>query len=81
MLDLGISKPHTGSKVRDVLGQTQSGGRTSLRLLRVIQDSKLIQEVRKEIEELFESDPALTKHEVLRYLLEEQHAAANLVKG
>lgn len=65
----------------DVLGQTQSGGRTSLRLLRVIQDSKLIQEVRKEIEELFESDPALTKHEVLRYLLEEQHAAANLVKG
>ena len=30
----------------DVLGDTQSGGRSSLQLLRVVRDAKLIQEVR-----------------------------------
>jgi len=30
----------------DVLGNTQSGGRSSLQLLRVVRDAKLIQEVR-----------------------------------
>jgi len=65
----------------DVLGATQSGGRSSLRLLRVIQDSELIQEVRLEVEELFETDPKLDNSLVLRALLEQVNSAENLAKG
>jgi ATP-dependent DNA helicase RecG len=65
----------------DVLGATQSGGRSSLRLLRVIQDSELIQKVRLEVEELFESDPNLENSPVLRALLEQVNSAENLAKG
>lgn len=65
----------------DVLGQSQSGGRTSLRLLRVIQDSALIQSVRKEVEELFAKDQDLNNQTVLKYLLDQRSAAENLVKG
>jgi ATP-dependent DNA helicase RecG len=65
----------------DVLGATQSGGRSSLRLLRVIQDSELIQEVRLEVEELFETDPNLDNSLVLRALLEQVNSAENLAKG
>lgn len=65
----------------DVLGQSQSGGRTSLRLLRVIQDSALIQSVRKEVEELFAKDQDLSNQPVLKYLLDQRSAAENLVKG
>jgi ATP-dependent DNA helicase RecG len=46
----------------DVLGATQSGGRSSLRLLRVLQDSKLIQDVRVEVSKIFQEDPTLEKH-------------------
>ena len=46
----------------DVLGATQSGGRSSLRLLRVLQDSKLIQDVRAEVADIFQADPTLEKH-------------------
>lgn len=65
----------------DVLGATQSGGRSSLRLLRVIQDSELIQKIRLEVEELFESDPNLENSPVLRALLVEVNSAENLAKG
>ena len=65
----------------DVLGATQSGGRSSLRLLRVIQDSELIQKVRLEVEELFETDPNLDNSPILRALLEQVNSAENLAKG
>jgi ATP-dependent DNA helicase RecG len=65
----------------DVLGATQSGGRSSLRLLRVIQDSELIQKVRLEVEELFMKDPELGNLPTLRALLEQVNSAENLAKG
>ncbi len=65
----------------DVLGASQSGGRSSLRLLRVIQDSDLIQKVRVELEELFEADPLLANHSTLRLALDQANAAENLAKG
>lgn len=65
----------------DVLGATQSGGRSSLRLLRVIQDADLIQKVRVELEELFASDPLLANNSTLRMAIEQANAAENLAKG
>ena len=65
----------------DVLGASQSGGRSSLRLLRVIQDSDLIQKVRVELEELFEADPLLANHSTLRLALDQANTAENLAKG
>ena len=65
----------------DVLGASQSGGRSSLRLLRVIQDSELIQKVRVELEELFEADPLLANHPTLRRAIDQANAAENLAKG
>jgi ATP-dependent DNA helicase RecG len=54
----------------DVLGANQSGGRSSLKLLRVLADSKMIQEVRDEVIEMFEADPTLEKHPALAQSLE-----------
>jgi len=65
----------------DVLGASQSGGRSSLRLLRVIQDADLIQKVRLEVEELFSQDPELNELPILRALLEQVESAENLAKG
>jgi ATP-dependent DNA helicase RecG len=65
----------------DVLGATQSGGRSSLRLLRVIQDADLIQKVRAELEELFVMDPSLTNNSTLRLAIDQANAAENLSKG
>ena len=65
----------------DVLGATQSGGRSSLRLLRVIQDAELIQKVRAELEEVFEQDPNLSGNPTLRLAIDQANAAENLAKG
>jgi ATP-dependent DNA helicase RecG len=65
----------------DVLGASQSGGRSSLALLQVIQDSELIQKVRIEVEELFASDRTLDLSPTLRFILERMNAAENLAKG
>lgn len=65
----------------DVLGARQSGGRSSLRLLRVIQDAELIQKVRLELEELFQADPELSKEPNLKLSLEQLVSAENLAKG
>lgn len=46
----------------DVLGSNQSGGRNSLRLLRVIRDSALIQDARDQVELLLAKDPTLEHH-------------------
>jgi ATP-dependent DNA helicase RecG len=65
----------------DVLGASQSGGRSSLRLLRVIQDAALIQKVRKELEEIFEKDSSLESLPALRRAIDAVNAAENLAKG
>jgi ATP-dependent DNA helicase RecG len=49
----------------DVLGSRQSGGRSSLRLLRVVSDGELIAEARIAAEETLESDPGLSQHPAL----------------
>ncbi|KQQ00832.1 MULTISPECIES: ATP-dependent DNA helicase RecG [unclassified Rathayibacter] len=54
----------------DVLGDSQSGGRSSLRLLRVVQDASVIVEARALAEDLLESDPILAGHDRLRAALE-----------
>ncbi len=46
----------------DVLGETQSGARSSLRLLRVVADADLIALAREEAARVLRDDPALTEH-------------------
>ena len=50
----------------DVLGGTQSGRRSSLKLLRVVEDAEVIAEARSVAEGLLDADPALVEHEALR---------------
>ncbi len=50
----------------DVLGGTQSGRRSSLKLLRVIEDAEVIAEARELAQGLLDTDPALVAHEALR---------------
>jgi ATP-dependent DNA helicase RecG len=54
----------------DVLGATQSGGRSSLRLLRVAKDGDVIGDAREAAALLLESDPALAGMPALRDALE-----------
>ena len=54
----------------DVLGSTQSGGRSSLRLLRVAQDGDLIGAAREAAAGVLEGDAALAGHPDLRDALE-----------
>ena len=59
------SWPRSTSTLRgegDVLGDAQSGARSSLRLLRVVKDADLIAEARVAAEQLLAEDPALTRH-------------------
>ena len=54
----------------DVLGANQSGGRSSLKLLRVIQDAELIGAIRQEVASIFDADPTLEKHPAIAATLE-----------
>ncbi|ARQ68272.1 ATP-dependent DNA helicase RecG [Streptomyces marincola] len=54
----------------DVLGQAQSGGRSSLRMLAVIDDEELIAEARAEATALVARDPGLTDSPDLRTALD-----------
>jgi ATP-dependent DNA helicase RecG len=54
----------------DVLGSTQSGGRSSLRLVRVAKDGELIAEAREVAAGVLADDPALERHPALREALE-----------
>jgi ATP-dependent DNA helicase RecG len=67
----------------DVLGATQSGGRSSLKLLRVVQDAALIQHARDLAEGILAGDPTLEKHTALAQALERQddERQANLTKS
>jgi ATP-dependent DNA helicase RecG len=55
----------------DVLGKAQSGGRSSLRLLRVLRDEQLIEAARHEAVALVAQDPAAEGHAGLRAALDE----------
>ena len=54
----------------DVLGSTQSGGRSSLRLVRVAKDGDLIAEARELAAGVLADDPMLANHPALREALE-----------
>jgi ATP-dependent DNA helicase RecG len=54
----------------DVLGDAQSGARSSLRLLRVVTDADLITEARAAAEEVLAEDPALLQHPGLAAAIE-----------
>lgn len=53
----------------DVLGERQSGGRSSLTLLRVVEHADLIVDAREEAERVLEPDPRLEHHPELREAL------------
>jgi ATP-dependent DNA helicase RecG len=53
----------------DVLGSIQSGGRSSLRLLRVAKDGELISDARTHAAGVLEADPTLAAHPALREAL------------
>ncbi|WP_203135419.1 ATP-dependent DNA helicase RecG [Microbacterium sp. JZ31] len=64
----------------DVLGDAQSGVRSSLRLLRVVKDAELIARAREEAERVLEQDPLLDGHPELadalsRRVTQEERAA------
>lgn len=67
----------------DVLGANQSGSRSSLKLLRVIQDAELITRMREAASQLLTQDPTLEKHLVLAETLErlDEAAKSNIAKG
>ncbi|MER7926661.1 ATP-dependent DNA helicase RecG [Streptomyces sp. NPDC096057] len=54
----------------DVLGQAQSGARTSLRVLSVIEDEEVIAEAREEATKVVEADPELERLPGLRTALD-----------
>ena len=54
----------------DVLGDAQSGARSSLRLLRVVADADVIAEARATAERVLDDDPALERHAGLRAEIE-----------
>jgi ATP-dependent DNA helicase RecG len=54
----------------DVLGSVQSGGRSSLRLLRVARDGKLITEAREIAQGVLAEDLTLARHPELKAALE-----------
>jgi ATP-dependent DNA helicase RecG len=54
----------------DVLGQAQSGARTSLRMLAVIEDEEIIAEAREEATAVVANDPELTHLPALRTALD-----------
>jgi ATP-dependent DNA helicase RecG len=49
----------------DVLGATQSGGRSSLKLLRVVRDGEVIADARERAAEVLAEDPHLERHRAL----------------
>jgi ATP-dependent DNA helicase RecG len=68
----------------DVLGGVQSGGRSSLRLVRVARDGDLISDARELAAGILADDPALERHAALREALErrlDETAEAFLAKN
>ncbi len=68
----------------DVLGARQSGGRSQLRLLRLLRDEDLILQAREDAFAVVSEDPALERHPVLRELVAsalDEEQAAHLERG
>jgi ATP-dependent DNA helicase RecG len=67
----------------DVLGSTQSGGRSALKLLRVVRDAELIQTARSDAAEILAADPTLERHPLLAADLAriDEAAQENLAKS
>lgn len=67
----------------DVLGARQSGGRSSLRFLRVVENAELIETARMQATELLEADPRLAEHRGLIAALRrfDPEALAFMAKG
>ena len=67
----------------DVLGSTQSGGRSALKLLRVVRDAALIQSAREDAAKILEADPTLERHPLLADDLAriDESAQENLAKS
>lgn len=55
----------------DILGASQSGGRSTLKLLRAIQDEPLIEKARASASALVAEDPDLTQHPALNEAIED----------
>jgi ATP-dependent DNA helicase RecG len=80
LAELDLEQRHEG----DVLGATQSGRRSHLRLLSLRKDAQLIGEARLEAIALVEEDPELTEHPALAQsiaLLVDEERAEYLEKG
>jgi ATP-dependent DNA helicase RecG len=60
----------------DVLGSSQSGGRSSLRLLRAARDGDIIADARAAAETVLVADPALAEHEALKQALRRRLSAS-----
>ncbi len=60
----------------DVLGASQSGGRSSLRLLRAARDGDVIADARAAAETVLAADPALKQHDPLRLALRRRLSAS-----
>ena len=60
----------------DVLGATQSGSRSHLRLLRVLRDEALIESARESAAELLAEDPQLSSYPLLKEELRKLQADA-----
>jgi ATP-dependent DNA helicase RecG len=60
----------------DVLGRTQSGGRSSLRLLRVARDGAVISDARDAARAVLAEDPGLSEHTALKHSLARRLDAA-----
>ncbi len=68
----------------DVLSDLQSGGRSSLRLLRVVQDGAIIAEAREHAAALLDADPVLAFHPAIRAAIRrrlDESERAFLAKG
>jgi ATP-dependent DNA helicase RecG len=68
----------------DVLGARQSGGRSQLRLLRLLRDEDLILQAREDAFAVVSEDPSLERHPVLRELVAsalDEEQAAHLERG
>jgi ATP-dependent DNA helicase RecG len=80
LAELDLEQRHEG----DVLGATQSGRRSHLRLLSLRKDAQLIGEARLEAIALVDDDPELTEHPALAQsiaLLVDEERAEYLEKG
>ncbi|MBT2536473.1 ATP-dependent DNA helicase RecG [Arthrobacter sp. ISL-69] len=55
----------------DILGASQSGGRSALKLLRVLEHESVISKARQDAQRIVARDPALTEHSALAEAIEE----------